>query len=111
METYILTIILLILICVSRKFFFVLTYLYSFFYVYTIHNIYIPVVLNRKLMYIPVKRERLKFYLIEDGKISDLDKGAISFLNAYSCKLNKNDGVSIFHLRDNIEKLITMSEL
>jgi hypothetical protein len=91
----------------------ILIYLYSLFFVINQRNtLFVPVFLDRRMMYIPVKKQKPRFYLIkEEPKLSDIDKISISFLNNYICKLDKHIPIQIFSLKDNEEKSILISEI
>lgn len=88
--------------------------LYSFFFIQKHGYVsYIPIVLDRKLVNIPVKRKPITFFLINDQDLSDnqLDKRAISFLTRYTCKLDIKRKINVFCLKDYKEKSVTMSDL
>lgn len=85
-------------------------WLYSVFFVHYQYNIYyVPIILDRRLVYIPAKRRRSKFHTISE--LTELDKRAILFLNHFECKIDKHLQIRVFNLIDNEEKSILMSEI
>jgi hypothetical protein len=102
----------LFLIQYRRLFKLSVIFFYSIFFIHFDKNTYyVPIIVNRRLMYIPFKRKRSEYYIVNPKKISDRDQKGLLFLNQFVCKIDKQIIIEIFHLKDNKEKSVLMSEL
>ena len=84
-------------------------YAHSYSFFTSKDTIYIPVLLERTLFYIPIKKRNSRFFLLDS--LSEYDNRAVAFLNNFTCKIDESTGVKIFDFMEFREKIVPLSDI